>query len=40
MTTVAPLAYSPYDYGIHEDPYPTYAWLRKKAPITRVNWPT
>ena len=25
VTTVAPLAYSPYDYAIHEDPYPTYA---------------
>ena len=33
MTTVAPLAYSPYDYGIHEDPYPTYARLRAEAPV-------
>ena len=33
MTTVAPLTYSPYDYGIHEDPYPTYARLRAEAPV-------
>jgi len=33
MTTVMPLAYSPYDYGIHEDPYPTYARLRAEAPV-------
>ena len=33
MTTVAPLAYSPYDYAIHEDPYPTYARLRAEAPV-------
>ena len=33
MTTIAPLAYSPYDYVIHEDPYPTYARLREEAPI-------
>ena len=33
MTTVAPLAYSPYDYGIHEDPYPTYARLRAESPV-------
>ena len=33
MTTVAPLAYSPYDYAIHEDPYPTYARLRTEAPV-------
>ena len=33
MTTVAPLAYSPYDYGMHEDPYPTYARLRAEAPV-------
>ena len=28
-----PLAYSPYDYAIHEDPYPTYARLRAEAPV-------
>jgi cytochrome P450 len=33
MTTLAPLAYSPYDYQIHEDPYPTYARLRAEAPV-------
>ena len=33
MTTVAPLSYSPYDYGMHEDPYPTYARLRAEAPV-------
>jgi cytochrome P450 len=33
MTTLAPLAYSPYDYAIHEDPYPTYARLRAESPV-------
>jgi cytochrome P450 len=33
VTTVAPLAYSPYDYAIHEDPYPTYARLRAESPV-------
>lgn len=33
MTTVAPPTYSPYDYAIHEDPYPTYARLRAEAPV-------
>ena len=33
MTTLAPLAYSPYDYAIHEDPYPTYARLRTESPV-------
>ncbi|MGH2726813.1 MAG: cytochrome P450 [Actinomycetota bacterium] len=27
--------YSPYDYEIHEDPYPTYARLREEAPVYR-----
>ncbi len=27
------LSYSPYDYGIHEDPFPTYARLRAEAPV-------
>jgi len=39
MTTSAkistPVWYSPYDYGLHEDPYPTYARLREEAPIYR-----
>jgi cytochrome P450 len=33
VTTVAPVAYSPYDYAIHEDPYPTYARLRAESPV-------
>ncbi|HVW80849.1 MAG TPA: cytochrome P450 [Mycobacteriales bacterium] len=28
-------AYDPYDYAIHEDPYPTYAALRAHAPVYR-----
>ncbi|HVA04100.1 MAG TPA: cytochrome P450 [Acidimicrobiales bacterium] len=32
---VAPVHYSPYDYEIHEDPYPTYARLRTEAPLYR-----
>ncbi|MCW5893247.1 MAG: cytochrome P450 [bacterium] len=27
------LVYDPYDYAIHEDPYPTYARLREEAPV-------
>ncbi len=27
--------YSPYDYSVHEDPYPTYARLRAEAPLYR-----
>jgi cytochrome P450 len=30
---MTPLTYSPYDYVIHEDPYPTYARLRSEAPV-------
>jgi len=33
VTTTTPLTYSPYDYAIHEDPYPTYARLRAEAPV-------
>ncbi len=29
------LRYSPYDFAIHEDPYPTYARLRAEAPVFR-----
>ncbi|MGH9028671.1 MAG: cytochrome P450, partial [Acidimicrobiales bacterium] len=32
-TEAEPLSYSPYDYKIHEDPYPTYARLRSEAPL-------
>ena len=27
------VSYNPYDYAIHEDPYPTYARLRAEAPV-------
>jgi cytochrome P450 len=27
------LNYSPYDFAIHDDPYPTYARLREEAPV-------
>ncbi|MGO8869922.1 MAG: cytochrome P450 [Acidimicrobiales bacterium] len=30
-----PVCYSPYDYEIHEDPYPVYARLRAEAPAYR-----
>jgi cytochrome P450 len=26
-------AYDPFDYRMHEDPYPTYAWMREHAPL-------
>jgi cytochrome P450 len=32
---VTVLDYDPYAYAIHEDPYPTYAWLRAEAPLYR-----
>ncbi len=28
-------SYSPYDYAVHEDPYPVYARLREEAPLYR-----
>jgi cytochrome P450 len=28
-----PVAYDPYDYAVHEDPYPTYKRLRDEAPL-------
>ncbi|HXH59419.1 cytochrome P450 [Iamia sp.] len=34
-TAADPVAYDPYSYGIHEDPYPTYARLRAEAPVYR-----
>ncbi len=33
--TVGAVAYSPYAYEIHEDPYPIYARLRHEAPVYR-----
>jgi len=38
MTTTqatGPVAYNPYAYQMHEDPYPTYARLRAEAPVYR-----
>ena len=35
VDTGTPVTYSPYDYGIHEDPYPVYARLRAEAPVYR-----
>ncbi len=35
MAVTEPLEFSPYSYGIHEDPYPTYARLRDEAPAYR-----
>lgn len=31
--SLEPLVFDPYDYGFHEDPYPTYARLRAEAPL-------
>ena len=33
----APLAFDPYDYEFHEDPYPTYARLRAEAPVLHTD---
>ena len=35
MSVTSTLRYNPYDYEIHEDPYPTYARLRAEAPLYR-----
>ena len=35
MTVEAALVYDPYDYAIHDDPYPTYVRLREEAPVYR-----
>jgi cytochrome P450 len=29
------VGYDPFDYRLHEDPYPTYAWMREHAPVYR-----
>lgn len=29
------MGYDPFSYRIHEDPYPTYAWMREHAPLYR-----
>ncbi|MEU0542621.1 cytochrome P450 [Nocardia sp. NPDC005978] len=31
--SLEPLLFDPYDYGVHEDPYPIYERLRAEAPI-------
>ncbi len=35
VETAPPVGFSPYDYQMHEDPYPTYARLRDEAPVYR-----
>ena len=35
MTTLSERTFDPNDYAFHEDPYPTYTWLREQAPIYR-----
>lgn len=35
MTVASGVVYNPFDYAIHEDPYPTYARLRAHAPLYR-----
>lgn len=32
-STLDPVVYDPYDYAVHEDPYPVYARLRDEAPL-------
>jgi cytochrome P450 len=27
------MEFDPFDYGFHRDPYPTYEWLRERAPL-------
>jgi cytochrome P450 len=34
-TALSPVHYSPYDYAVHEDPYPVYARMRAEAPLYR-----
>ncbi|HWE54533.1 MAG TPA: cytochrome P450 [Acidimicrobiales bacterium] len=34
-STMDPVLYDPYDYAVHEDPYPVYARLRDEAPLYR-----
>ncbi|MEV5750725.1 cytochrome P450 [Actinoallomurus sp. NPDC052308] len=35
MASTLEVSYNPYDYAIHEDPYPAYARLRAHAPLYR-----
>ncbi|MFI0939415.1 cytochrome P450 [Streptomyces sp. NPDC021020] len=32
---VAARGYDPFDYRVHDDPYPFYAWMREHAPLYR-----
>ena len=32
---IAPVVYDPFDYAMHDDPYPVYARLRAEAPVYR-----
>ncbi len=33
VSTLEPLVYDPFDYRLHDDPYPTYRRLRDEAPV-------
>ena len=33
----AAVVYDPFDYRMHEDPYPIYAWMREHAPFTATS---
>jgi cytochrome P450 len=35
VTTDTTVGYDPYDYAMHEDPYPTYVQLRETSPVYR-----
>ena len=35
MTTETAVRYDPYDYAVHDNPYPVYARLREEAPVYR-----
>jgi cytochrome P450 len=32
---MTPPVYDPFDYTLHDDPYPTYAWMREHHPLQR-----
>ena len=35
LADLFPHGYDPFDFRIHEDPYPFYAWMREHAPVYR-----
>jgi cytochrome P450 len=35
LNDATPPRYDPFDYGLHENPYPVYAWMRAHAPVYR-----